>query len=70
MQSMLNQQIKKMKVSYDSLFFFLIFFIYKIFYYSIEDLRLYIKQLRLETGIRVLAKVYENTDKPSKVSCY
>jgi len=33
-----------------------------------EDMRNFIKQLRLETGIRVCAKVYENSDKPSKAS--
>jgi len=32
-----------------------------------EDLRSFIKQIRLETGLRVCAKVYENSDKPSKV---
>jgi actin related protein 2/3 complex subunit 3 len=32
-----------------------------------EDMRAYIKQLRLETGVRVLNRVYENSDKPSKV---
>lgn len=30
-------------------------------------MRAFIKQLRLETGLRVCAKVYENSDKPSKV---
>ncbi len=32
-----------------------------------EDMRTFLKQIRLETGIRVCAKVYENSDKPSKV---
>ena len=35
-----------------------------------EDLRAFIKQLRLETGLRVCAKVYENSDKPSKVGIF
>lgn len=34
-----------------------------------EDMRTFLKQIRLETGIRVCAKVYENSEKPSKV-CY
>lgn len=36
-----------------------------------DDLRAYIKQLRMETGLRVCAKVYEELgDKPSKVNNY
>lgn len=35
-----------------------------------EDMRNFIKQLRLETGLRVCAKVYENNEKPSKVSLF
>jgi actin related protein 2/3 complex subunit 3 len=32
-----------------------------------DDLRAFVKQLRLETGTRVCGRVYENSDKPSKV---
>jgi len=31
-----------------------------------EDLRAYIKQVRLETGLRIAAKVFEFSEKPSK----
>ena len=31
-------------------------------------MRAYFKQLRCETGLRMVNKVFENSDKPSKVS--
>jgi actin related protein 2/3 complex subunit 3 len=40
-------------------------------YLKTEDMRAYIKQIRLETGLRVCAKVYEeHGDKPSKVRIF
>jgi hypothetical protein len=33
----------------------------------LDDLRAYIKQLRLETGLRIISKVFESSEKPSKV---
>lgn len=48
--------------------FYLLLVTNTLLFHFIDDLRAYIKQLRMETGLRVCAKVYEELgDKPSKV---
>ena len=67
MPFMPNRPINAKLVSLIDRFTYFLSFIL-IFLWILEDLRAFIKQLRIETGLRVCNKVYEeHGDKPSKV---